>query len=307
VNSAGIQTRILLTGASGQVGHELRHMLPAYGEVVATTRSELDLGDERAIRRTLQQMRPGLIVNAAAYTAVDRAEQEPDAARIINVTAPRVLAVEAARLQSPLIHFSTDYVFDGRSSTPYRPDDEPNPLNVYGMTKLEGERAVAAVGGDFLIVRAGWIYATRGRNFLLTVLNRAESGQPLRVVDDQRGCPNWARLIAEGVCSMIGAMLLAKQSGKEAIRGIYHLSCQGVTTWYGFAQAILELASPGSSAMLSPISSEEYGAPAERPQFSLLNCDTTRESFGVELGDWRDGLRQAWMNRSAADLKAPTP
>ena len=262
------------------------------------TRTTLDLADERAMRRTIREMRPALIVNAAAYTAVDRAEEQPAAARLVNADAPRVLAEEAARLNVPLIHFSTDYVFDGRQATPYRPDDPPNPLNVYGKTKLEGEQAVAHVDGVHLIVRAGWIYATRGRNFLLTVLDRAASGQPMRVVDDQRGCPNWARLIAEGACSMVRAVLPDDRSQAAAVRGIYHLSCLGDTTWYGFAQAILEQASLQNATMLSAISSDEYGAPAMRPAFSLLNCDSTRERFGVELCHWREGLRHAWENRA---------
>jgi dTDP-4-dehydrorhamnose reductase len=261
--------KILLTGRDGQVGWELERALPALGEVIATDRAGLDIGDAGAIARLVDQIKPGLIVNAAAYTAVDKAETEKEAAMRVNGIAPGILAEEAKRLGALLVHYSTDYVFDGEKQAPYVEEDVPHPLGVYGASKLEGEKRVRAPGCRHLILRTSWVYGPRGRNFFLTMKG---AKQPLRVVDDQRGVPTSSAFLAEHTVA-----LLKKDAG-----GIVHLVPSGETTWYGFARQIL-----GDKAAITPIRSSEYQTAARRPANSILDNSKARRMLGRDLPDWR--------------------
>ncbi len=280
---------ILLTGASGQVGFELRRALAPLGPVAACDRSVLDLADPDAIRRVVREVRPALIVNAAAYTAVDKAESEPEAAMAINGRAPRILAEEARRLGASIIHYSTDYVFDGTKRGPYDEDDVPRPLSAYGRSKLEGEQGVAAAGAGYLIFRTSWIYAARGRNFMLTIQRLASERDELRVVNDQRGAPTWARLVAEAT-----ALAVARAGpalGEHS--GLYHLTCAGDTTWYEFARAVVASFPPRldrRSVRVVPIATSEYPTPARRPQNSVLSSARAEARLGIALPRWEEGL-----------------
>lgn len=277
--------RILLTGKNGQVGWELQRTLATLGEVTALGSRELDLRDGDALRTAVRELRPAIIVNPAAYTAVDQAEQERDAAFAINATAPGILAEEAARLDALLLHYSTDYVFDGAKQAPYTENDTPNPLNVYGESKLAGERAVAAAGGRHLILRTSWVYGARGKNFLLTMQRLGKERDELRIVNDQTGAPTWSRAIAEA-----SAQILAQRHAwPQSTGGLYHLACGGETTWFGFAQAILE--NTEKPPRLTPITTADYPLPAQRPANSRLDCRRLLDDFGITLPDWRDALR----------------
>lgn len=280
--------RILLTGRHGQVGWELERALAPLGEVSATDRATLDLADADAIRRVVREAKPEIIVNAAAYTAVDKAESEPALAMQINGTAPGILAEEAKRLGALLVHYSTDYVFDGTKGAPYLEGDAPNPLNQYGRSKLAGERMIVASGTRHLILRSSWVYGLRGRNFLLAILARARSGAPLRVVDDQTGAPTWCREIAQAT-----ARVIAEQ---RAASGTYNLSAGGSTTWCGFARAIL--AQAGSAAAIQAIATAEFPAAAARPHCSVLDGAKLARDFGVALPDWREGLARCMAERA---------
>jgi dTDP-4-dehydrorhamnose reductase len=274
---------ILLTGSAGQLGFELARLLPAHGAVQALDRAALDLADAGAIVAAVRRIKPQIIVNAAGYTAVDRAESEPALADAINARAPAVLAEEAKRLDALLIHYSTDYVFDGNSTEPYREDDQANPLNVYGSSKLAGERAIAAAGVAHLILRTSWVYGWRGQNFLLTMRRLAATRDELRVVADQFGVPNWSRVLAEATASLIGrgAAALSKKSG------LYHLSGHGHASWFDFARAIFDGA---DRPRIVPITSAEYPTPARRPASAVLATDKFEAAFGVALPDWRETL-----------------
>lgn len=290
--------RILITGRDGQVGWELQRCLAHRGEVFALGRAALDLANEDQIRHCVRSLRPNWIVNAAAYTAVDKAETEPRLAAAINARAPEILAEEAARISASLIHYSTDYVYDGNKTTPYVETDRTNPVSTYGRTKLEGERAVVSVGGDHLIFRTSWVYAGRGKNFLLTMLRLANERSQLRVVSDQFGAPTWSRAIAQATAAAIATT--ARGAG-----GIYHLSANGRTSWHGFARRIVEL---GATAGLCPdvpvqaIATSEYPTPAQRPANSLLCTDKLSTQFGIRLPDWDESLRQC-----LAELAPTTP
>ncbi len=276
---------ILITGAGGQLGCELARLLPAHGEVTALDRAQLDLGDVGAIRDIVGAIRPRLIVNAAAYTAVDQAEGEPDVAEAINARGPAVLAEEARRLGAVLIHFSTDYVFDGRASTPYVEEAPTGPLNAYGRSKLHGEQAVAASGAAAITLRTSWVYARRGRNFLLTMQRLSAQRDELRVVADQFGVPNWSRQLAEATAALLagGVAELAARSG------LFHLSAQGQASWFEFAQAILGDAAP---ARLVPITSADYPTAAARPAYAVLATAKFERAFGFSLPHWRDTLQR---------------
>jgi len=282
--------RILLTGASGQVGWELARRLPELGELVATDRASLDLADAAAIRRVLRDVKPGLVINAAAYTAVDRAESEPGLAHAVNATAPAVLAEEAKRLGALLVHYSTDYVFDGEKRSPYTEDDAPHPLNAYGRTKLAGEEAVRASGCRYLLLRASWVYAERGRNFLLAIARKARAGEPLRVVDDQTGVPTSAAFLAETTVRILGRA--------EHPEGLYHLAPTGSTTWCGFARAIVERL--GVNATVTPIRTADYPTPARRPAYSVLDSSRARAAFGLPAADWREVFEQTPTGQPAS-------
>ncbi len=271
--------KILLTGRHGQVGWELERALPALGEVIATGRADLDLFDTTAIRRVMRDAKPDVIVNAAAHTAVDKAESEEGLATRINAEAPGVLAEEAKRLGALLVHYSTDYVFDGAKSSPYREDDPPNPQNAYGRSKLAGEKAILGAGCRCLILRTSWVYAPRGRNFFLTIARKARAGESLRVVDDQVGVPTTAAFLARAT---VGAIRIACTSGIP--RQLYHVVPRGETSWCGFARAIVARVAPGGE--VATIRSSEYPQAAKRPANSVLDGTLARAELGVSGTSW---------------------
>ncbi|MGA4635451.1 dTDP-4-dehydrorhamnose reductase [Pseudomonas solani] len=279
--------KILITGHSGQVARELRLALADQAELLVLGRDRLDLADSDAIRRLVRAERPALIINAAAHTAVDQAESEPEAAFALNATAPGVLAEEAAALGAPLIHYSTDYVFDGSKNAPYTEDDQPNPLGVYGRSKLAGEEAIRAVGAAHLILRTSWVYSLHGRNFLLTMQRLLQERDHLRVVADQVGAPTWAGSIATATAALIQRW----QDGRQAW-GTYHFSAGGETSWFGFASAIADtLKAEGKPcASLEPIPSSAYPTPAQRPLNSRMDGSKLLRDWDVALPDWQLGL-----------------
>jgi dTDP-4-dehydrorhamnose reductase len=307
--------RILLTGKNGQVGAELAALLPRIGEVAAFDRHELDLSKPDHIRRAIRDVRPSIIVNAAAYTLVDQAEREEKQARIINVDAPALMAEEAKRIGAALVHYSTDYVFDGSRNVPYEETDQPSPINVYGKTKLAGEEAIRAVGLAHLIFRTAWVYGTKGRNFLLTILRLATELEELKVVGDQFGAPTWSREIAKGTLRVLVQLFQHRQEAISRFGGIYHMTAAGKTSWFEFAQAILERASeipPGVAwfaaatgghplvvRRITPLTTDEYPTPARRPAFSVLSNYRLKQTFGLELPDWTAQLSSAFADSQA--------
>lgn len=285
---------ILLLGREGQLGWELARTLAPLAPILGLAHADLDLAEPDAIRSVVRATRPRLIVNAAAYTQVDKAETEPELAMAINGTAPGILAEEAKRVGAALVHYSTDYVFDGAGDRPWREDDPVAPLNAYGASKLLGEQAVAATGAPHLIFRTAWVYADRGRNFLKTMQRLAVERDELRVVDDQRGSPTWARLIAEATALVLAAAGCG-DDGSSALAergGLYHLTATGETTWCGFAEAIIAASAPPDRrpARVVGIATRDYPTPAKRPAYSVLDCGRLTQSFGIRLPDWRDGL-----------------
>lgn len=278
--------RILLTGRAGQVGYELERSLQALGQVTALGRARLDLANLDQVRDVIRALKPDLIVNAAAYTAVDLAESEPALARRINAEAPDVMAQEARKLGAAMVHYSTDYVFDGNKAGAYTESDRPNPLNVYGQTKLEGEQAVAAAGIDHLILRTSWVYGMRGKNFLLTMMRLARERDELRVVSDQHGAPTWSRTVADTTAVMLARAQQGGGSWWQQHGGLYHLGSSGQTTWAGFTEEIMAQQQMGCTVV--PITSAEYPSAARRPQNSVLDC--ARLQTLCALPDWRDAL-----------------
>jgi len=280
--------RILLTGANGQVGFELRRTLAPLGEVHAFDRSSLDLADTPAVAKAFRRVRPALVVNAAAYTAVDKAESEPELAHAINARAPRVLAEESRRAGAVLVHYSTDYVFDGSKREPWREDDAVAPLNEYGRSKLAGERAIAATGCKHLVFRTSWVYGPRGKNFLATMLNLAATREELRVVADQRGAPTSSLFLAEATVRAIRAI------PREGVAsGLYNLSAAGETTWASFAEAIFARAAgrPGFRApRVIRIPTSDYPTPARRPAYSVLDPQKFTAAFGFAPSTWESQL-----------------
>lgn len=292
-------TRILLTGSTGQVGWELQRTLMTLGEVIPAGREvsssglRMDLSQPDSIRDVIREVQPDLIINPAAYTAVDKAESEPELAMAVNGTALGVIAEEAKLLGAGVIHYSTDYVFNGNQATPYTEQDEPDPQNIYGKTKLAGEKAIQAVAIPSLILRTSWVYGLRGKNFLLTMLKLARQREEIQVVDDQVGVPTWSRMIAESTAQILS------QSKKDLIgflsshSGIYHLTATGQTSWYGFAKAIFEYDSKRSEHKLEKllaIPSEQYPTPAKRPAYSLLDTQKISSTFGLVLPNWQRNL-----------------
>ncbi|HEK1687970.1 TPA: dTDP-4-dehydrorhamnose reductase [Pseudomonas putida] len=280
--------KILVCGRNGQVAQALQDALTGLGELQLLGRDQLDLAHPEALREPLRQLAPDLIINAAAHTAVDQAESEAQLAHAINAEAPRVLAEEAARLGAPLIHYSTDYVFDGNKTTPYVEDDPVHPLGVYGRSKLAGEQAIAAVGPEHLILRTSWVYSRHGRNFLLTMQRLLQERPQLKVVDDQIGAPTWAGTIAASTRALIERW----HAGQAGAWGTYHLTAQGETSWFGFAQAIAEqLKARGlPCAELLPIPSSEYPTPARRPLNSRLDCSRLAREWQVSQPHWQQAL-----------------
>ncbi|WLH68804.1 dTDP-4-dehydrorhamnose reductase [Pseudomonas sp. FP2309] len=287
--------RILITGQHGQVSRALQQQLHGLGELIILGRDQLDLANPEHIRKQIRTHHPDLIINAAAHTAVDLAESEPDVAFAINAIAPGVLAEEAKALGIPLIHYSTDYVFDGSKPAPYTEADMPDPLGVYGRSKLAGERAIAAVGGAYLILRTSWVYSNHGKNFLLTLERLLQEKPHLRIVADQIGAPTWAGTIARSTHTLIERW----QAGKPGEWGVYHLTARGETSWFGFAQAIAEhLRADGKAcAELEAIPSSAYPTPARRPLNSRLNCSRLQQQWQVSQPPWQDALRECLAER----------
>jgi dTDP-4-dehydrorhamnose reductase len=285
---------ILLTGASGQVGWELQRTLASLGRVIAPGHAEFDLARPDTLAAALRDIKPDLIVNPAAYTAVDKAESEQELAYVVNAEAPLALAKMAAGLGITLVHYSTDYVFDGSQFGAYTEEDAPHPLGVYGASKLAGEELVQASGADHLILRASWVYGLRGKNFLLTMQRLARERDKLSVVADQFGAPTWARSIAEATAQMLALWLApgATADDRHRLSGVYHLTCGGCTSWHGFAEAILQdMQTRGEKIpALRAITTAEYPTPVQRPANSVLDNSKLELSFGIRMPAWEDAL-----------------
>jgi dTDP-4-dehydrorhamnose reductase len=253
----------------------------------------------------VREHKPNLIVNAAAYTAVDKAEEEPDLAMAINGIAPGILAEEAKRLGAALVHYSTDYVFDGNKSTPYTEDDTPNPLNVYGKTKFAGEHAIQAVGAPYIILRSSWVYGMRGKNFLLTILRLARERDELKIVNDQIGAPTWSRMIAQATAHVLTHVSCRGKSLQDC-SGIYHFAATGQTSWFEFAGAILEWAKTKlgyKAKVLHSIATSEYPTAAERPKYSVISNHKIAEKFNLNIPFWRSMLGLCMSEMNHHDLR----
>lgn len=292
-------TTVLLTGRTGQTGWELQRALAPLGQVIATGRGELDLADPDSIRAAIRQAKPSIIVNAGGFTSVDEVEQQPELAMRVNGVAPGVIAEEAKRLGARLLHYSTAYVFDGNSGKPYSEDDPPNPINVYGKSKLAGEQAIVATDCDHLILRTSWIYSRRGINFLTAILKLAREKKELAVVDDQIGSPTWAKAIADAT-----GQLLKKPRRAGGDAGIYHLTAAGQVSRFGLARKIIDNAREftvgrGPWPNIRPIPSSEYPLPAARPRSCVLATGRIGRDFGTSMESWEDQLRACQRADSA--------
>ncbi len=285
------QPKILLIGKNGQVGWELRRTLAPVGQVLAVDYPEIDLTDAAAARRLVLENKPSVVINAAAYTAVDKAETETKTAHQINGFAPGVLAEAAKQVGALMVHYSTDYVFDGAKTTPYLETDSPKPLGVYGQSKLAGDEGVRAAGGNHLIFRLCWVYGLRGQNFLLTMQRLARERESLRVVGDQFGCPTWSRLIAEATTQALRQVLVAPEA--SVFNGTYHLAASDSTSWHGFASRIVEWMpeSERRCREVTAITTADYPTPAKRPAYSVLDCGKLERVFGIQLPGWDECLR----------------
>lgn len=282
----------LLTGATGQVGAELLGTLAPILRVIAPRRTELDLADPDSIRRMIRAVRPAVVVNAAAYTAVERAESEATLCALINAEAPGTLADESARVGALIVHYSTDYVFDGAKGAPYVEDDAPSPLNVYGATKLAGERAVASSGARHLILRTSWVYGGRGANFLRTMMRLAGRQSEIKVVDDQTGTPTWSRSLARATATLL---MRTRDLDRDFESGVYHVASAGSASWCSFAAAIFaHLAHGGAKRQVRavPIRTSEFPSAVQRPRYSVLDCSRLRQRFGIAIPDWQDDLAE---------------
>jgi dTDP-4-dehydrorhamnose reductase len=283
----------LIFGRTGQVGWELQHKLATLGPIAVVGTPEVDFMRPETIREAVRKAEPAVIVNAAAYTAVDRAESEPELAMAINGTAPGVLAEEAKRLGSLLVHYSTDYVYDGTKQGAYVETDAANPLNVYGRTKLAGDEAIASVGCEHLTFRTTWVYGARGNNFLLTILRLSKEQEELRIVDDQTGTPTSSESIAQATADVLARVIAPAGGGLEGRSGVYNMTCAGATTWFGFAKTLLEKSAGNlceGRPMLIPIPTSEFPRPAVRPANSRLSGARLEETFGVRMPHWEDAL-----------------
>ena len=286
--------KILLFGKNGQVGWELNRSLQPLGEVVALGRDQADFSNPESLRKHVREINPDVVVNAVAYTAVDKAEADEELAKIINGVAPSILAEEVLKIDALLVHYSTDYVFDGTKNTPYAETDEPNPVNAYGRTKLAGEVAIQSSGCDYLIFRTSWVYASRGHNFLLTILKLAKERDELSIVADQVGSPTSARLISETTILCLQQAIKEKQAGRFS-SDLYHLTTSNYTSWHGFAEEIVNAASNAVSLQLKvknikAISTADYPTPASRPINSQLALNNLKKAFGIEMPDWKKAL-----------------
>ncbi len=282
--------KILLIGKGGQVGGQLSALLQPLGKLVILGEDDLDLTQTDRIRETLREVRPQVIVNAAAFTAVDKAEEEAELALAVNGTAPAILAEEAKRQGAALVHYSTDYVFDGNKPGPYTEEDAPNPLSVYGRTKLAGDEAIRSAGLPHLIFRTAWVYGLQGKNFLLTIQRLAKERDELKIVDDQVGSPTWCRTIAQTTANVLTQVLPEHSPGDlsrlEQASGLYNLVCTGQTSWFGFARAIVEASPTTRNTKLIPISTSEYPTAAPRPANSVLSTEKLRSAFGITPPAW---------------------
>ena len=298
------QPRLLLHGRNGQVGWELRRTLAPLAEVVAVDFPEVDFTRPESLRQWVRDTHPDIIVNAAAYTAVDKAEEEIELARTINAEVPALLAREASALGGMLVHYSTDYVYSGNKTEPYREEDPTGPLGAYGRTKLEGDLAVVTEGGPHLVFRTSWVYGIRGKNFLLTMMRLAKERPEIRVVDDQHGAPTWCRSIAESTVNALKSILGQELNGPlekaQEAAGVYHLTCGGETTWCGFTRAIVEAMQLDNPPKVTPITTAEYPTPAKRPVNSVLDNSKLENAFGVRLPNWHDALLNC-LKESPAD------
>lgn len=285
--------RILILGATGQLGTELKRSFDGSGTILAPARGTIDLANEVQIRSMIAEAAPDVILNAAAYTAVDQAEAEPAQAMAVNGHAPGLLAEEALRRNALLVHYSTDYVFDGRQSEPWVESDPPHPLNVYGASKLAGEAAVQKVGGKYLIFRTTWVYGPHGKNFLLTMLRLGRERDELRIVDDQIGAPTTSLALSDATREIVTGVLNGHFGDTESWSGLYHMTCGGSVSWCGFAQEIFSRAASlldGKMPKVTPISSDQYPTPAARPRNSVLSCQRIQEKFGIRLAPWQTAL-----------------
>ena len=286
--------RVLITGAQGQVGRALLSAFSGSAEVIACDRGTLDLSNPDSIRARIREAAPNVILNAGAYTAVDRAESEPDLAMAINGRAPGILAEEAYRAGALFIHYSTDYVFDGSKTGPWVEDDTVHPLGVYGSTKLAGEEAIRKAGGRFLIFRTSWVYAPEGKNFVLTMLRLGRERDSLNVVDDQIGAPTTAAELARATHT-ITTGILGGSFGRDSLSGTYHITCSGSVSWCGFARAIFARSSAhlgGRTPQVNPIATSDYPTPAKRPHNSVLSNEKLHQRFGIRLATWESALDQ---------------
>jgi dTDP-4-dehydrorhamnose reductase len=308
------QPRILIVGAAGQLGVELQRSFAGFGSVVAVDKKTVDLANEEQTRALVRRIRPDVILNAAAYTAVDRAESQPDLAIAINATAPRVLAEEALPLDALLVHYSTDYVFNGEKQQPWVESDEPNPLNIYGKSKLAGEQAIQQVGGRYLIFRTSWVYGPHGNNFLLTMLRLGRERDRLSIVDDQFGGPTTSIELANATRAIAEGALAGKFGMPQDWVGLYHMTCGDSTTWFGFAKAIFAGAASKLNIKppeLAPQATEDYPTPAKRPRNSVLSNEKLYVRFGVRLASWQAALDDvlevlSLAERSPAQSASPT-
>lgn len=284
--------KILLLGKNGQVGWELQRTLAPLGQVWALDYPEIDFAEGAALRKLVLEHQPQIIVNACAYTAVDKAESEPERAMLINGLAPGVLAVTAKQTGALLVHYSTDYVYDGTKRMPYLETDATNPLSAYGRTKLAGDQAIQEVGCDHLIFRLCWVYGARGQNFMLTMMRLARERETLRVVADQIGSPTWSRMIAEATALTL-KQTFSSGSARD-LSGVYHLRAGGETNWQEFASRIIELMphAERKCKAVEAITTADYPTPAKRPAYSIMSCEKLRRTFGIELPNWEHSLRQ---------------
>ncbi len=282
--------RILVFGKTGQVGMGLSRHLQGLGKISVMGRRDVDLCDLAAIETVITEYRPDVIINAAAYTAVDKAESDVATAELVNAKAPQVMAEMAESVGAVLIQYSTDYVFSGRAHQPYQEDTPPHPLNVYGQTKLHGEQAVQEIASRYLILRTSWVYSSHGRNFFNTMVRLARAGKPLRVVDDQYGSPTYAGYLSRATADLVRRFTDAGGLAPD-LSGIYHMSCSGITSWYGFAKEILTQMQ-FNEVRVVPISTSEYPTPAQRPVYSVLDNARLWNTFGIRLQSWQDGLVQ---------------
>jgi dTDP-4-dehydrorhamnose reductase len=296
VSSFDPADRVLLLGANGQLGSEFRALLEGRCELTALTRAEAEFSQPEQIRRVVGELRPTVILNAAAYTAVDKAESEPELAALVNAATPAALAEEAARYGGLLVHYSTDYVFDGSKASAWVEDDETEPLNAYGRTKLDGERAIAEAGGRHLVFRTSWVFAPHGKNFLLTMLRLGRERDRLTIVADQHGAPTSAKAIARATMEVLGKLRGEEAASPSGWSGVYHMSCAGETTWHGFAQAIMDGCADlldGKRPEVVPIPGAQFPTPARRPTNSVMDNGKLLRRFGVALPHWREALGEA--------------